>query len=114
MSGLRILHIPATLERDGWRKLLNEFGSLLSTYERTSLADWKQHDVGYWYGERSLTGLLTAAACRLRGGISLEEFEIRRGPARKSRAGRSDAWIRLPLKGRWYNVEAKLSWAEQD
>lgn len=61
----------------------------------------------YWYGERSLTGLLTAAAW-LAGGKALEESGASRGPARKPRAGRIDSYVVLDRI--WYQIEAKVEW----
>jgi hypothetical protein len=92
--------VPAKMR--GWRSLLGIWGELND--------DWcslDKNDVPYWYGERPLTGLLTAAAWKSRG-MGLEESGAARGPVRKPRAGRIDSYIFL--HGIWYQIEAKVTW----
>jgi hypothetical protein len=107
-NGNRIdyLSLPLSLERDGWPDLLTQWVRLLDRYTELSAADGDP-DVAFWYGERTLTGLLVAVAWQLDGGAALEEYACLRGETREQSAGRGDAWIRLPKKARWYNVEAK-------
>jgi hypothetical protein len=66
-------------------------------------------DVPYWYGERTLTGFLNAAAWKTRG-LALEESAAARGPVRKPRAGRIDSYIVLGQTKIWYQLEAKVAW----
>jgi hypothetical protein len=42
--------------------------------DRIELYDDPPRDIGYWYGERALTGFLAAAAWALPGGWSLESL----------------------------------------
>jgi hypothetical protein len=65
--------------------------------------------VPYWYGERTLTGFLNAAAWKSRG-LALEESAAARGPVRKPRAGRIDSYIVLGKPKTWYQIEAKVAW----
>ncbi len=86
-----------------WKPLLRTWGHLMDKW-----CSLDRKDVPYWYGERPLTGLLTAAAWSLRGGKALEESGAARGPLRQPRTGRIDSYIVL---GRtWYQLEAKVKW----
>lgn len=95
--------LPEVLRRAGWDSLLQRWSSLI-TY--ASFDD--EDDVPYWYGERTLTGLLAAAAWRQRGGWALEEFAGRRGKRLETTSGRGDLW--LGLGDGTYTIEAKVKW----
>jgi len=86
----------------GLRRLFNEFGSLLSRY------DTPPREAAYWYGERALTGLLAAAAWRLKDGWALEEFCGVRVNRKKIGSGRGDLWVGVGQK--CFTVEAKVIW----
>jgi len=90
-----------------WIELLDGWLSLVRSYEnRTGFAQ----DFSYWYNESPLTGLLGAAAWKLKDGWSLQEFRAkRRGPSGKF-VGRADLWVGCGATGA--TVEAKLLWVE--
>ena len=96
--------VPRNLRGDFWHALLHRWGKLLDRYQRMCNR-YGDDDVAYWYGERALTGFLTAAALQLKGGIGLEEFLGYRGTGKKRRAGRGDAW--LSMGNHWFCLEAK-------
>src|SRR5574341_159087 len=75
--------------------------------------DPKAKDVGYWYGERTLTGLLATAAWLLPDGWSLEEFTGQRSKGKRPKVtpGRGDLW--LAIGNNKFTVEAKVTWPEQ-
>ncbi len=52
----------------GWKGLLREWMRLFREHEGND------EDVAYWYGERALTGLLSAAAWKVQYWWALEEF----------------------------------------
>jgi len=86
-----------------WSVVLEIFGKLLHEYN-------SGQDIAYWYGERALSGLLSAAAWRAKDGWSLEEFSgLRRTGGRQS-TGRGDAWIGIGT--RTFTVEAKIIWPQ--
>lgn len=99
-------HYHPTLPRNSdqriWHALLKRFGRLLNSFQE------KSGDPAYWYGERSLTGLLAAAAWSMKRGGALEEFLGMRRHGRNNTSGRGDAWIYD--KNRWYTIEAKARW----
>lgn len=91
-----------------WEELLGEWLRLLKRFEEVPNS---KPDIAYWYGERSLTGLLSAAAWSLEGGWSLEEFGAERGDKSDKQYGRGDLWVGC-VHGK-ATVEAKLVWAVQ-
>ncbi len=86
-----------------WTLVLKEFGKIMNEYNSIN-------DVAYWYGERALTGLLTAAAWRIKGGWSIEEFTGLRRTGGRQNSGKGDAWIGIQRKT--FTVEAKMVWAQ--
>ncbi len=73
-------------------------------------------DCGWWYGERSLTGLFAAAAWLLSKrdgyGWSLEEFTSERTRGKRQAArGRGDLWLLIGKNK--VTIEAKVTWPEQ-
>ncbi|HSQ52575.1 MAG TPA: hypothetical protein VLL94_15095 [Nitrospiraceae bacterium] len=86
-----------------WALVLKEFGKILNDYNSSD-------DVAYWYGERALTGLLTAAAWGIKGGWSIEEFTGLRRTGGRQNSGKGDAWIGIQRKT--FTVEAKVIWAQ--
>lgn len=95
--------LPRKSPYSQWNVVLEIFGRLLHEYNSS-------HDVAYWYGERALSGLLSAAAWRAKDGWSLEEFSgLRRTGGRQS-TGRGDAWIGIGK--RTFTVEAKIIWPQ--
>ncbi len=100
----QIIHMPARLQKEGWGTLLRKWEKLITKYS----SDDKEIDFPYWYGERSLTGLLAAAAWRLSDGWSLEEFANARYYRRKKYIGRGDLWIGIGNNS--YTIEAKIVW----
>ena len=99
---LKIHALPRQLKVLGWQRLLYRWSALIAA--TTDEGD----DVPYWYGERTLTGLLGAAAWRLPRGWALEEFTGLRGKRLKTKSGRGDLW--LGLGNRTYTIEAKVRW----
>lgn len=93
-----------------WGKLLHEWLELINLY--TSNPDDERPDVPYWYGERALTGLLSAAAWRLEDGWALEEFTALRGRETERGSGRGDLW--LGVGDTVLTIEAKIHWPERD
>ena len=93
-----------------WRRLLREWFDLINLY--ISAPDNGERDVPYWYGERALTGLLSAAAWRLEGGWALEEFSAERGGEGGGRSGRGDLW--WGIGDAEFTIEAKICWPEKD
>ncbi|MFO0821043.1 MAG: hypothetical protein U1A77_24065 [Pirellulales bacterium] len=91
-------------------ELLRQWVILLETYEAVGCQNCDDTDAAYWYGERTLTGLLGAAAWSL-GGWSVEEFTTDRHKGRrksKSGKGRGDLWFgKASFRA---TVEAKLHW----
>ena len=98
--------LPDALRAAGWESLRQRWSSLI-TYS-TADDDEREDDVPYWYGERTLTGLLAAAAWRRRDGWALEEFAGRRGKRLRTTSGRGDLW--LGLGPQTYTIEAKVKW----
>ncbi|MDT7041770.1 hypothetical protein [Candidatus Nitronereus thalassa] len=86
-----------------WVFLLEAFRNLLSDY------DVPPNDVGYWYGERALSGLLCVAAWKLEDGWGLEEFTGFRNISEKKTVGRGDLWISIGKK-KDLTIEAKALW----
>jgi hypothetical protein len=85
---------PVLLYR--WSELLDRWQELASTTDAP--------DVAYWYGERALTGLLSAAV-RQAGGAALQGVaESTDAPARRAPVARTIG-MQLP-SGVWYAVEA--------
>lgn len=108
---LEFVSVPDSFENSKvWRALLREWIELLHSYSTPNGEG--ERDVPYWYGERSLTGLLAAAAWRLKNGWSLEEFSTLRGQEEEARVGWADLWI--GIGGESFTVEAKLTWPEGD
>ncbi len=93
-----------------WRRLLNEWMNLLNLYASSS--DNGEIDVPYWYGERALTGLLSAAAWRLEHGWALEEFSAERGEEGEHSSGRGDLWC--GVGDAIFTIEAKIHWPQLD
>lgn len=93
----------------GWLKLVEKYEEPKASDEGLGLGHW--HDLSYWYGERSLTGLLGAAVWQMQGGWSLEEAGVtRQGKKGKKGCGRVDLWF-----GRGNDassVEAKICWVD--
>jgi len=81
-----------------WTLILKEFGKLLDEYNSSD-------EVAYWYGERALTGLLAAAAWRIKDGWSIEEFTGLRRTGERQNSGKGDVWIGIQRKT--FTVEAK-------
>jgi hypothetical protein len=102
-----ILRLPSRLRDDGWTTVLLRMGLLLDRFERATQLVESTPDVAYWYGERALTGLLTAATWSI-GGVALEEYCGKRDGDSGTNPGRGDAWLVLP-NGRWYSIEAKVT-----
>lgn len=104
-----------------WNALLQQFGAMMDDYCEVSRRAGESNEVPYWYGERTITGLLTAASWKI-GGQGLDESAAARGPVRrtkkraptnptnrrKTRQGRIDSYV--ILRGVWYQLEAKLRW----
>jgi len=86
-----------------WLSLLRLLGRLMDTFQASASGE-----PAYWYGERALTGLLAAAAWKMKRGGSLEEFLSLRRHGRKNSSGRGDAWVFVG--NHWYTVEAKVKW----
>ena len=88
------------------RTLLKAFGNCLEDYNELRKA--RSRDLAYWYGERTLTGLLSGAIWRMRGERwALEEYKSLRHAGRKQKGGCGDLWFGVTKK-RSYTVEAKL------
>lgn len=100
-SSLKIHSMPARLKAAGWDRLLKRWSALIAYAT-------EEDDVPYWYGERSLTGLLAAAAWKLPRSWSLEEFTGRRGKRLRTKSGRGDLWVGLGKQA--YTIEAKVKW----
>lgn len=98
--------IGAAFGQAAWLPLLRSWADLMDRY---SDAEGPDGDVPYWYGERALTGLLTAAAWRVPNGWSLEEFLGRRD---EDAAGRGDAWLGIGTAE--FTIEAKAVWPQAD
>ncbi len=97
------IHIPEDFpQRLFWTDLLEKWLQLLQRYEVD------KSDVAYWYGERSLTGLLGAATWTLPGGWSLEEFSTKRKSESHTGTGRGDLCIGRDKSEA--TVEAKIYW----
>lgn len=103
------ISVPPSFEnRDFWNDLLDYWLSLLEKYERVCRSHGDP-DLAYWHVEKSLTGLLGAAAWSVKG-WSLEEFSTRRGDADSESAGHGDLWLgRNEAKA---TVEAKMCWID--
>lgn len=103
--------VPDTFcSRPFWQRVLDKWLELLSAYENAD-----PPDLGYWHGERPLTGLLGAAAWQV-GGWSLEEFCGKKEKKRKHVIGSARADLRLGCgrDGATGNtVEAKICWVDQ-
>lgn len=89
-----------------WDGLLRKWLDLLRQYEKS-----KRKDLGYWHGERPLTGFLAAAAWLLEEGWSIEEFSAKRLEGDRKTAGRGD--LRVGLGKAEATIEAKIYWANQ-
>lgn len=86
--------------------LLKAFGNCLEDYNE--LRKMRSRDLAYWYGERTLTGLLSGAIWRMRGERwALEEYKSLRYAGRKQKGDRGDLWFGVTKEGS-YTVEAKL------
>ena len=102
--------VPARSKNaSAWRRLLREWINLINQY---STPDNGEIDVPYWYGERALTGLLSAAAWKLKEGWALEEFTAERGTEGGSISGRGDLWC--GMGDIVFTIEAKIHWPERD
>ncbi|UVT17708.1 MAG: hypothetical protein H8K04_09355 [Nitrospira sp.] len=66
------------------------------------------NDTGYWYGERAMTGFLSAAAWSLKSGWTVEEFTGLRMSAGRRGNGKGDIWLGFGRKA--YTIEAKAVW----
>jgi len=102
---IKVHSLPRSLRTAGWEQLLSEWGRMIRT--SVDLSDRTSQEVVYWYGERSLTGLLAAAAWKI-GGWSLEEWIARRGRGQAEGAARGDLWLQTK-KGK-FTIEAKVTW----
>ena len=89
-----------------WKDLLNKWLDLLKEYEKS-----RKKDLGYWHGERPLTGFLGAAAWLLDEGWSIEEFSAKRLEGSQKTAGRGD--LRIGRGEDKATIEAKIYWANQ-
>ncbi len=89
-----------------WDGLLRKWLDLLRRYEAS-----KKKDLGYWHGERPLTGFLGAAAWLLEDGWSIEEFSAKRLEGSQKTAGRGD--LRIGRGEVEATIEAKIYWANQ-
>jgi hypothetical protein len=69
-------------------------------------------DVPYWYSGRTNTGILAAAALRLKDTkIALEEYAVRRGGVKGNGAGRADLYLYDSRANRSYDFEFKFRYA---
>ena len=94
---------PYYSDQRSWLAFLRRFGRLLNRF-------WDQcGEPAYWYGERSLTGLLCAAAWNRGKCGALEEFLGLRKHGKRGKSGRGDGWI-YDNKNRWFTIEAKVRW----
>lgn len=91
------------------KTLLKNFAKCLEHYNELRRFKKKdRRDVAYWYGERTLTGLLSGALWRMKGERwALEEFKSRRKVGRRKKGGRGDLWFGLSHRES-YTLEAKL------
>ena len=88
-------------------RLIENFGKCLEDYNELTGVK-KDRDIAYWYGERTLTGLLAGAVWRMRENRwALEEFISERQIRKKKKRGRGDLWFGLTAKEE-YTVESKL------
>jgi hypothetical protein len=94
-----------TIHREMWQKLLDGWTRLIDEY---TFYPEQEKDIPYWYGERALTGLLSAAAWRLPGCWSLEEFTAQRDSENETGAGRGDLWVGCGKAQ--ITIEAKIIW----
>jgi hypothetical protein len=69
--------------------------------------DWMDDDLPYWYGERTNTGVLTAAALRLKNTtIALEEYAVQKATG----GGRADLYLYDSAGNCSYDFEFKQCW----
>jgi hypothetical protein len=114
--------VPPRLARAGWPDLLRTWARLIRRWDSPYEGQRQREDVAYWYGERTLTGILAAAAWQThRYWWGIEEFlgkrfvESKLGKAKgKSAPGRGDLWLGLRVNEKrgeqhCYTVEAKQS-----
>jgi hypothetical protein len=128
-SGTRIVsrrglvNVPPKWKDQGWATLLETWLHLIMSYEQWSRSESNLEDVPWWYGERTLTGLLAAAAWKSPRSAwwSLEEFANertgRRVPAHRGgkplpKLGRGDLWLGLKIRSdlrrqHSFTIEAK-------
>ena len=91
-----------------WVDLLNHWINFLKAYERIGDLNGDS-DLAYWHVEKSLTGLLGAAAWSING-WSLEEFSARRVAGDSSSAGHGDLWLGREQADA--TIEAKMCWID--
>lgn len=124
-----LVSVPVSLRSVGWEKLLVTWLDLMKSVEDPAEEDKELNDVGWWYGERTLTGLLAAAAWKHHpklGWWAIEEFASERtGRRRRSsrsgkllrKSGRGDLWLGLEcpddVRQHCLTIEAKQTSSEQ-
>jgi hypothetical protein len=104
----------------GWKALLHAWGLLLDYYDAPDEPS-DDRDVAYWYGEQTLNGVLAAAAWKIPGGWSLQEFTGRTSPQTQERSNadsceeqsmrrRGDMWLGFEKREDSFAIEAKVAW----
>ncbi len=93
-----------------WSDLLKRWLTFLEAYERVCDSH-NDSDLAYWHVEKSLTGLLGAAAWAING-WSLEEFSAERIAGSTRSAGHGDLW--LGRERAIVTVEAKMCWIDHN
>ncbi len=94
-----------------WRSLLEEWLNIINEFVFHP-EFVKDKEAPYWYGERALTGLLSASTWRLPNSWSLEEFTAERDNDKKTGAGRGDLWVGCGSES--ITIEAKVIWPGLD
>jgi hypothetical protein len=92
-------------DRKRHRDLFKLFSAVADRIEQY---DDPPNDTGYWYGERAMTGFLSAAAWSMRGGWSVEEFTGLRMNEGRRGSGRGDIWLGFGKNA--FTIEAKAVW----
>ena len=95
----------AALQQMGWSTLLQEWSTLLDTYDHPTVAP---RDVAYWYGASALSGLLAGAAWRLRGEGARDIWALEEFGEGLHRAKRGDMWLGIDSES--FTIKATHKW----
>ncbi len=95
----------------GWETLLQMWALLLDYYDTPDQSP-DDRDIAYWYGEQTLNGVLAAAAWKVPGGWSLQEFTGEKTPRISHDVSGAIAHRRAPPRAptAWQRVAGPDSW----